>query len=90
VSNGLSIEVKTQEDAIELARKYPQEALGYTMFNLVQLKKRCDCQQAACDNRYVLRQWIKERKYLVAGIFIGVSIVQGGAILGVAKLLSFL
>ena len=101
MSNGLSIQIKSQEEAIRFAKENPEEALGLTLWNHIELKRnhaelkeglkqQCDCRRKECDGIYVSKQWVKERKFLVIGVFLGMCLVTGSASAGVMKLLGLL
>jgi len=90
MSNGLNIQIRSQKDAIKFAKENPEEALGLVVWNHIELKQRCECRRAECDGLYVSRQWLKEKKMLLIGIFIGICLITGGASAGVAKLLGMI
>ena len=90
MSNGLSIQIRSQEDAIRFAKENPEEALGLVMWNHIELKHQCACRRTECDGIYVSRQWVREKKLLLIGLFLGMCLVAGGASAGVTELLKFL
>jgi len=46
---GLILEIRSQEDAIEYARKDPDEALGVAIWTLIKLEENCTCRPAVCE-----------------------------------------
>ena len=90
MSNGLSIQIRSQEEAIRFAKENPEEALGLTLWNHIELKQQCACRREECDGIYVSRKWLREKKLLLVGMVLGMCLVAGGASAGVMKLIALL